>query len=100
MSSQTHYEIDIESVKKAGRLSRIHLSDEEARQFQRQISEALKSFEKLNEIDISGVKPLVSPIDQDPQTREDVVETHLEIRDILEQAPDIQGRLFRVPPVV
>ena len=100
MSSEKHYDIDLEAVEKAGKLARIQLSDEEAKQFQEQISAALASFEKINEIDIDGVEPLVSPLDQPIQSRKDEVEVHSEIDDIIEQAPDVQGNLFRVPPVV
>jgi len=100
MSSKAHYKIDLAAVKKAGQLARIQLTEEEAQQFLEQISEALDSFDKLNEIDVEGVEPLVSPLDQLIQPRQDVVESHDEIHDILEQAPDVQGHLFRVPPVV
>ena len=94
------FQISLEAVKKAGELSRIKLSEEEAVDFQKQISDALASFGKIRELDVEGVEPLVAPIEQPIQTREDVAESHSEVDEILEQAPDIQGRLFRVPPVV
>lgn len=100
MGTEDHYGIDLEAVKKAGKLARIELSEEEAKQFQQQISAALNSFDKINEIDIEGVEPLVSPLEQPIQSRKDEVENHSEIEDILENAPDVQGNLFRVPPVV
>lgn len=89
-----------EEIRKMAELSRISVDSEKAKVFAEQVSEILQDFAQLENIDVSGVDPLVSPNEEDMQTREDVVRENVDVDMALDQAPELQGKLFRVPPVV
>lgn len=83
------------------RLARLELTDAEMVSFAGQISAILNSFEALEQVDTVGVEPLVTPVDIVPYLRDDkVAECPTQVEDLLRNAPDQSGRLFKVPPVV
>ena len=92
--------ISKDSLLKTARLARLQLDDSLAEVIQGQIGEACASFQQINAVDVTGVEPLLSPLEEQPSLRPDVVQSDGVTEAILERAPDLQGRLFRVPPVV
>jgi aspartyl-tRNA(Asn)/glutamyl-tRNA(Gln) amidotransferase subunit C len=98
--SPAHIQVSRENLVKTANLARLHLNDSEIEKFQSQIAKACESFEKINEIDVDGIKPLMSPVEEESSLRADVVQNDGVTDLVLDQAPELQGRLFRVPPVV
>lgn len=56
--------------------------------------------EKLNELDISGVDPLLHMTDEVNVLREDEVEGSVSREEALKNAPDHDGIYFKVPKVI
>ncbi|HND84896.1 MAG TPA: Asp-tRNA(Asn)/Glu-tRNA(Gln) amidotransferase subunit GatC [Pseudobdellovibrionaceae bacterium] len=99
--------ISTDEIKKVAALARLELSSDEIHQFPIQIEKALEFFSQINSIVTDNVKPLVSPFQEAPVFRADIARSesemtadHSDVEKHLERAPDRQGRLFRVPPVV
>lgn len=56
--------------------------------------------EKLNELDISGVDPLLHMTDEVNVLREDEVKGSVSREEALKNAPDHDGIYFKVPKVI
>lgn len=92
--------ISEEDVKKVGHLARISLTPEEIKALSAQLSQVLKHFEQVSQIDTKGVEPLVTPTDMEAFWREDVAQSWESAEVALQNAPESVGNLFKVPPVV
>lgn len=68
------------------------------------LQEILSHFQKIKEIDTEGIKPLVNPLEQKEKNlymREDKSESFgLTEEDLLNQAPNKEGKLIKAPRVV
>lgn len=87
-------------VKKVASLARLRLTSDEERQYQTQLADVFKHFEEVSQIVTDGVEPLVTPTQLEEYWREDVVEDTLSTEEALQNAPEKNGHLFKVPPVV
>ena len=65
-----------------------------------QLTKVLAHFQQISQIDTAGVEPLVTPSDIDFYTRPDVAHNPNTTEEILQNAPEKGGNLFKVPPVV
>lgn len=72
--------ISKDEVKHIARLARLGLSEKEIQKMQKELSLILDYFEKLREIDISGIKPYTHAIKTENVTREDKTEKELETK--------------------
>ncbi len=92
--------VDIETVKKIARLSRIAVSDAEAEALLPELNNILGWVEQLGEVDVSGVEPTAAVIPNRLRLREDEV-THGDRReDVLSNAPAREDGFFGVPKVI
>ncbi len=101
-----------ETVQHIARLARLYLTDAEAADYSRQLSAILQSFNEISQVPTDGVEPLVTPTDIVPRWREDIskaeaAKSHLPtdqppstVDELLHNAPQKAGHLFKVPPVV
>ena len=89
-----------ETVEKVSKLARLKLSGAEVDAFSQQLSAVLDAFEKIAQVDTDGIRPLVTPTDMSVSLRPDEVHKELDSDDMLTNAPEKTGRLFKVPPVV
>lgn len=92
--------IDKKDVKKTAQLARLKLSEVELNQYELQLREALGHFQAIQDVPTDQVEPMYSPIREAVELREDSVEEFEGRDEALANAPEMQGRLFRVPPVV
>ena len=92
--------IDRSDVKKTAQLARLELGDSELEQYEKQLQNALNHFEAIQEVSTDGVEPMYSPALEEVELREDVVHKFDGRDEAMENAPELQGNLFRVPPVV
>jgi aspartyl-tRNA(Asn)/glutamyl-tRNA(Gln) amidotransferase subunit C len=83
-----------------GKLSRLKLTEADARQYAPQIESILKYVAQLREVDVTGVQPLAHPLPLKNVLREDVVEPSLPVEAVLANAPGKQGPYFTVPKVL
>lgn len=89
-----------ETVEKVSKLARLQLTEQEIAALSHQLSAVLENFEKISQVDTTGVRPLVTPTDMSVTLRPDEVERNVDSEAMLDNAPEKSGRLFRVPPVV
>ncbi len=92
--------MDKKEVEKIGRLSRLKLTSDDVDFYTNHLSMILKHFEELATIDTSEVEPLVTPIPPAPHIAKDEVRRSVTTEEILKNAPEKSGNLFKVPPVV
>ncbi len=81
-------------------LAAINLNEEEKDQLLQYLKKTLSHFEKIKTIDTENVPPLINPLNSILRLREDKDIDFSEKQDLLEQAPERKGHLFKVPPVV
>jgi len=92
--------ITLAQVLHVAKLARLKLSDEEARQMQRQLDAILGYMEGLDELDVSEVPPTFHSIPMDAPMRRDVPEPCSDRSEILAQAPESAEGGFAVPLVL
>lgn len=92
--------MDKKEVEKIGRLSRLKLTPEEVDFYTNHLSMILKHFEDLSQIPTDNIEPLVTPIPLSAHISKDEVKKELAPEEILKNAPEKSGNLFKVPPVV
>jgi aspartyl-tRNA(Asn)/glutamyl-tRNA(Gln) amidotransferase subunit C len=86
-------------VRHVANLSRLDLSDAELAQFTDQLGQVLEYVNKLAELDLEGVEPLTTAIDQSNVLRPDQPEEGLSVDQALHNAPDQAPPFFKVPKV-
>jgi len=92
---------DLKQIIKAADLAHLELSLAEKEKFSQQLSQILNYFKQLEEVNTESVEPLLNPSDMIFVARDDVVKARVEDPEgILGLAPERQGNLYKVPPVV
>ncbi|MEK7253766.1 MAG: Asp-tRNA(Asn)/Glu-tRNA(Gln) amidotransferase subunit GatC [Bacteroidota bacterium] len=81
-------------------LARLELSEDERQRIQLDLQNILKMVEKLEELDASDVEPLVYVNEEVSALREDEIKNQVSPAAALANAPDQDGRHFRVPKVL
>ncbi|MGN6398015.1 MAG: Asp-tRNA(Asn)/Glu-tRNA(Gln) amidotransferase subunit GatC [Mucilaginibacter sp.] len=92
--------IDKETVDKIAHLARLELTPEETDDMMKDMSKILDFMAKLNEIDTSGVEPLVYMTDEVNVLREDVVKQEITHQEALQNAPKHDDDYFLVAKVI
>ena len=88
---------DVEHV---AHLARLGLSDEELTRLEGQLNHILEQYEKLTELDTSGIPPTAQTIELENILRDDVPLPSLPRETVLVNAPERDGGLFVVPAVL
>lgn len=92
--------ISIEEVHQVARLSRLYYSDEEAVGLAKDLSSVLEYFDKLSELDTSGVEPMSHAGSGVNVYRRDAALDRVTRDAVLGNAPESDGEHFRVPKVI
>lgn len=92
--------ISLEQVLHVAKLARLTLSDEEARQMQRQLDAILGYMEGLDSLDVSNVPPTLHSIPMDAPLRPDVPVRCSDRSETLAQAPQSEAGGYAVPLVL
>jgi aspartyl-tRNA(Asn)/glutamyl-tRNA(Gln) amidotransferase subunit C len=92
--------IDKETVEKVAHLARLELSAGETDEMIKDMSKILDFMAKLNEIDTSGIEPLVYMTDEVNVLREDVVKQEVTHREALKNSPKHDKDYFLVAKVI
>jgi aspartyl-tRNA(Asn)/glutamyl-tRNA(Gln) amidotransferase subunit C len=93
-------QITLDKVRDVARLSRLELSDEQARRFTTQLEPILEYVAKIRELDLGSVEPMAHALPLKNVLREDVVEQSLPLEKVLQNAPEADGPFFKVPKVI
>lgn len=89
-----------EMIEKIASLSRLELSEHEKIEFTQQLSIALEYFSQIEKLNTNGVEPLLTPTTITPIYRNDDQTQNGNSEEMLANAPDQLGQLFKVPPVI
>ncbi|MCY1668362.1 Asp-tRNA(Asn)/Glu-tRNA(Gln) amidotransferase subunit GatC [Rhizobium sp. SL86] len=92
--------VDLATVKRVARLSRIAVTDEEAERMMGELNGILGFVEQLSEVDVSGVEPMTSVTPITMRQREDAVTDGDKAADVVANAPNADQNFFLVPKVV
>jgi aspartyl-tRNA(Asn)/glutamyl-tRNA(Gln) amidotransferase subunit C len=92
--------VDLPTVKRVARLSRIAVSEADAQRMAGELNAILGFVEQLNEVDISGIEPMTSVLPMAMKKRADIITDGGKADDILANAPARDGGYFLVPKVV
>jgi aspartyl-tRNA(Asn)/glutamyl-tRNA(Gln) amidotransferase subunit C len=92
--------IDKETVEKVANLARLELNEDEKQELIKDMSQILDFMAKLNEIDTTGVEPLVYMNDDVNTYREDVVKQTITTEEGLKNAPKHTDEYFLVAKVI
>ncbi len=87
-------------VAKVAILSRLELTDEEAREMKEHFQKVLQFVEDLQELDLSEVDPSLFSIEASNVDREDEVKTSFTNAEALSAAPASEPPYFLVPRIV
>ena len=92
--------IDEKTIIHIAKLARLSITPEEAKEYGEQLTKVLGHFQQISKIDTKNIEPLVTPSEINFYTRADEAKQETTAGEILENAPDKAGNLFKVPPVV
>jgi aspartyl-tRNA(Asn)/glutamyl-tRNA(Gln) amidotransferase subunit C len=92
--------VDAKTVKRIGRLARIHIEDDEVEKYQRELNTILGFVEQLDEVDITGVEPMTSVTPMQLRRREDKITDGNMAERVVKNAPLNEDNFFVVPKVV
>ncbi|WP_113652690.1 Asp-tRNA(Asn)/Glu-tRNA(Gln) amidotransferase subunit GatC [Pedobacter namyangjuensis] len=92
--------IDSKTVYKVADLARIAIKDNEVDTLTGEMNKILTFMEKLNELDTTGVKPLVYMNEEFNVWREDVAKQEITVADGLKNAAKHNERFFFVPKII
>jgi aspartyl-tRNA(Asn)/glutamyl-tRNA(Gln) amidotransferase subunit C len=92
--------VDKATVRRIAKLARIALPEERVEPMMAELNGILGWIEQLQEVDIEGVEPMTSVVNQKLKMRDDVVTAGGDAKAILANAPVTEDDFFVVPKVV
>ena len=93
--------IDEKITLKIASLAKIELTDEEVKEYSKDLTNILKWMEELKEVDVSNVEPVTNVTKNELFEREDITSKNtIEQEKILLNAPEKIGKYFTVPKVI
>ena len=93
-------EVNDEMVDKLANLARLQFNDLGKQSIKMDLQKMIQFVEKLNELDTTGVQPLLHMSDNVNVLREDEVNGSIERSEGLKNAPVQDGVFFKVPKVI
>ena len=93
--------IDEKITLKIASLAKLELTEQEIKEYSKDLTNILKWMEELKEVDVSNVQPVTSVIKNELYEREDIAyKNTVEQEKILLNAPEKVGDYFTVPKVI
>jgi aspartyl-tRNA(Asn)/glutamyl-tRNA(Gln) amidotransferase subunit C len=92
--------VDEKTVRHIATLGRIALAAEQVGPMAKELSAILSWVEQLREIDVEGVPPMTSVVEQRLRMRDDVVTEGEQAEALMKNAPQAEDHLFVVPKVM
>ena len=93
-------EVNDELVNKLARLSRLRFDAAEKEGIKNDLQRMIGFVEKLDELDLEGVQPLLHMTDDVNVLRDDVVKGSVSREEALKNAPVHDDQFFKVPKVI
>lgn len=92
--------INDELINKLAHLSRLEFDEEEKEVLRNEIEKMIGFFDKLNELDTTGVEPLLHLSENRNIFRKDKIEGQVSRAEALKNAPVHDEQFFKVPKVI
>jgi aspartyl-tRNA(Asn)/glutamyl-tRNA(Gln) amidotransferase subunit C len=93
-------EVNDAMIEKLAHLARLKFNDEEKEEIKYDLQRMIAFVEKLNELDLEGVEPLLHMSDEVNVLREDEIKGSVSREDALKNAPLHDEQFFKVPKVI
>ena len=93
-------EVNDELVNNIAQLARLRFEDHEKEEIKADLQKMIVFIEKLNELDTTGVEPLLHMSDNVNVLREDEVNGSVTREEALSNAPNHDEQFFKVPKVI
>ena len=95
-----HMEVTVSLIDKLAHLAKLQFSQQEKEELQGDLQKMIAFVEKLNELDLEGVDPLLHISEETDILREDEVKGELDRKQALQNAPLTDGEFFKVPKMI
>lgn len=92
--------VDSATVRRVARLARLKVDEKDVPRLEGELNAILAFVEQLNEVNVDGVAPLTSVVEQAMKMRDDVVTDGNYPKDVTKNAPASEDDFFMVPKVV
>ncbi|HLY06887.1 MAG TPA: Asp-tRNA(Asn)/Glu-tRNA(Gln) amidotransferase subunit GatC [Rhizomicrobium sp.] len=92
--------VDDKTVRRIATLARIALTEEQVAPIAHELNGIFSWVEQLKEIDVEGVPPMTSVVEQHLRMRDDVVTEGNSAAALMTNAPEAEDHFFVVPKVV
>ena len=93
--------IDEKITLRIASLAKLELTEQEIKEYSKDLTNILKWMEELKEVDVSNVQPVTSVTKNELYEREDIAyKNTVEQEKILLNAPEKVGEYFTVPKVI
>ncbi len=93
-------EVNNTTVDKLAHLSRLQFNDTEKEEIKNDLQRMIAFVEKLNELDLEDVKPMLFMSDEVNVLREDEIKGSISRDEALKNAPLHDDQFFKVPKVI
>ena len=93
-------ELTLADVQNVAHLARLALDEPALRTLTPQLASILHYVEKLDEVDMTGVEPMAHALPVSNVLGSDIAEPGLSVEQVLQNAPETNGRFFKVPKVL
>ncbi len=93
-------EVTDKLIDKLSDLARLKFNDEEKIEIKKDLKQMISFIDKMNELDTTGVKPLLHMTKEVNILREDEVKGMISKEEALKNAPEHDGSFFKVPKVI
>lgn len=93
-------EVTDEMVDRLAELARLEFSADEKVQVVSDLGKMIRFVDKLNELDTTGVEPVLHMSSETNAMRDDVLAGSISREEALRNAPDKNDQFFRVPKVI
>lgn len=87
-------------IEKLAQLSRLEFSEEEKQEIKIDLEKMIGFIDKLNELDTTGVEPLLHVSENVNIFRKDEVQGEISREDVFKNAPLHNDEFFKVPKVI
>ncbi len=92
--------VDKDTVRRIARLARLAIEEERVEPMVNELNGILAWVEQLKEVDVEGVQPMTSVVEQRLKMREDVITEPNNADALMVNAPGGEDHFFVVPKVV
>jgi len=98
--AKRNMKIDNELVERLAELARLEFDEEEKQRIICDLQKIFDLVEKLNEVNVEGVEPLIYMSEEVNVFREDEIQGQISKSDALKNAPHKDSDYFKVPKVI